>query len=55
MQVRYLVGAKATVGKWVSMCHYVMASETVSLSDIQGSKAMKANGYKVQRKETTRS
>ena len=29
MQVRYLVGARAAVGRWVSMRHYVMAFETV--------------------------
>ena len=47
MQVRYLVGARAAVGRWVSMRHYVMAFETVFLSDFQGSKATKANGYRV--------
>ena len=29
MQVRYLVGARAAIGRWVSMRHYVMAFETV--------------------------
>ena len=29
MQVRYLVGARAAVGRWVSMRHYVMAFGTV--------------------------
>ena len=37
MQVRYLVGARAAVGRWVSMRHYVMASQCLDLCKRCGS------------------
>ena len=51
MQVRYLVGARAAVGKWVSMRHYVMAFGTKEGDRLGASRSVHNREGKVISKE----